>query len=114
MLLQLLQVDHHDDDNVSLLRFNALWQAGYSFDSTLVFSTGRSPTLYKELRNAKPLATPHIAIMSVGTEIMYGDTMTPDPDWEHELNKGWDREVVVEEAKKFSQLEFQVRGKVLN
>eukprot|EP00246_Nothoceros_aenigmaticus_P001273 TRINITY_DN11759_c0_g1_i1.p1 TRINITY_DN11759_c0_g1~~TRINITY_DN11759_c0_g1_i1.p1 ORF type:complete len:423 (-),score=57.13 TRINITY_DN11759_c0_g1_i1:301-1569(-) len=100
-------VDHHDDQNVSLLRFNALWQADYNFDCTLVFSTGRSPTLYQELRKEKPLATPHIAIMSVGTEIMYGDTMTPDCDWERELNEGWDRNVVVEEAMRFPKLVFQ-------
>lgn len=101
-------VDHHDPDSTSLLRFNALWGANYSHDSLLVFSTGRSPTLYKELKTQKPLLTPNIAIMSVGTEIMYGDSMTPDQGWEHELNQGWNRDVVVQEASKFPQLRFQV------
>lgn len=100
-------VDHADADNVSLLRFNALWAADYYHDSVLVFSTGRSPTLYKELRSHKPMLTPNIAIMSVGTEIMYGDSMSPDEGWQKELDKGWNREIVVAEASKFPQLRCQ-------
>ncbi|KAI5056443.1 hypothetical protein GOP47_0028261 [Adiantum capillus-veneris] len=103
-------VDHHDDNNTSILRFNALWAADYCHDSLLVFSTGRSPTLYKQLRREKPLLTPNIAIMSVGTEIMYGDSMTPDQGWEQELNQGWNRNIVVQEASKFPQLRVQVES----
>ncbi|MCO5612908.1 hypothetical protein L7F22_067181 [Adiantum nelumboides] len=102
-------VDHHDPSNTSILRFNALWAADYYHDSLLVFSTGRSPTLYKQLKSEKPLLTPNIAIMSVGTEIMYGDNMSPDLGWEHELNQGWNRNVVMQEASKFPQLRIQSR-----
>ena len=104
----LLQVDHHDSENLSLLRFNALWEANYRHDSLLVFSTGRSPTLYKQLRKEKPMLTPDITIMSVGTEITYGNSMVPDHGWVQVLNQKWDKSIVMDEAKKFSELKLQV------
>lgn len=45
--------------------------------------------------------------MSVGSEIMYGDTMAPDIGWEEKLNQGWNREGIVEEGTKLN-LKFQV------
>lgn len=104
----LLQVDHHDAENLSLLRFNALWESTYRRDSLLVFSTGRSPTLYKQLRKEKPMLTPDITIMSVGTEITYGNAMVPDDGWLQVLSQKWDRNIVREEASKFSELKLQV------
>lgn len=97
-------VDHHDTENSSLLRFNALWEAFYRHDSLLVFSTGRSPLLYKQLRKEKPMITPDITIMSVGTEITYGKSMVPDDGWVQELNQKWDKDIVIEEASKFPEL----------
>ncbi|KAG6596640.1 Sucrose-phosphatase 1, partial [Cucurbita argyrosperma subsp. sororia] len=103
-------VDHHDSENFSLLRFNALWEANYRHDSLLVFSTGRSPTLYKELRKEKPMLTPDITIMSVGTEITYGHSMVPDEGWVDVLNQKWDKNIVIEEASKFSELTPQAES----
>lgn len=100
-------VDHHDPENSSLFRFNALWEAHYRHDSLLVFSTGRSPTLYRQLRKEKPMITPDIAIMSVGTEITYGKSMVPDDGWVQILNQKWDKDIVIEEASKFPELKPQ-------
>ncbi|CAA7019219.1 unnamed protein product [Microthlaspi erraticum] len=101
-------VDHQDHENISLLRFNSLWEYAYRRDSLLIFSTARSPILYKELRKEKPLLTPDIIITSIGTEIAFGNSMVPDHSWVETLNSDkWNREIVLEESSKFPELTLQ-------
>lgn len=102
-----LQVEHGDHDNKSLLRFGALWQAHFSHDSLLVYSTGRSPKMFADLRGEVPLLTPAIAVLSCGTEIFYGDSMTEDDAWVDNINKGWSRAAVEEVANEMN-LKYQV------
>lgn len=89
-------VDHKDHG--SLLRFGALWESEYNHDSLLVYSTGRSPQMFSDLRREVPLLTAGIVILSCGSEIFYGDTMMQDFGFIEELNKGWSRPVVEEVA----------------
>ncbi|KAI4382641.1 hypothetical protein MLD38_008579 [Melastoma candidum] len=102
--LDYTMVEHDDSENLSLLRFNALWEAYYRDNSLLVYSTGRSTTIYKELRDEKPLLTPDAVVMSVGTEIAYGESMVGDSELAGCLSRGWDRDLVLEEASRFPEL----------
>ena len=54
------------------------------------------------------MLTPDITIMSVGTEITYGNSMVPDEGWVEFLNQKWDQNIVSEEASKFPELRLQV------
>lgn len=54
------------------------------------------------------MLTPDVTIMSVGTEITYGNSMVPDHGWVDTLNHKWDLGVVKEETSKFSELTLQV------
>ncbi|XP_022634017.1 probable sucrose-phosphatase 3b [Vigna radiata var. radiata] len=86
----------------------------YRHDSLLVFSIGRSPTVYGYSRKQKPLLTPNITIMFVGTENTYGESMVANDGWKQYLDHKWDRDVVLEETTKFPELTMQVLTAVRN
>lgn len=104
-----MQVDRDNDpENVSLLRFNSLWEDAYRHDSLLVFSTGRTLAMYKKLRKERPLLTPDVIITSVGTEIAYGNSMVTDDNWVEIMNNKWNRGIVEQETSNFPELTLQV------
>lgn len=75
------------------------------YGTKIVYATGRSPFLYRELQAEKFLMDPDAVVTSVGTEIYRGDTRdTPDTEWEAILSEGWNRDAIVAAAEEFSQL----------
>jgi sucrose-6-phosphatase len=73
----------------------------------IVYATGRSPVLYRELAIAEQLLPPDALISSVGTEIYLGDSTEPEAGWAEKLNHNWNRELVVATASHFADLEPQ-------
>eukprot|EP01024_Parvocaulis_polyphysoides_P037767 TRINITY_DN33727_c0_g1_i2.p3 TRINITY_DN33727_c0_g1~~TRINITY_DN33727_c0_g1_i2.p3 ORF type:complete len:283 (+),score=48.91 TRINITY_DN33727_c0_g1_i2:65-913(+) len=101
-------VDHDDPKHTRLETFNDIWKEKFSKDSLLIFSTGRSPILYQNLKTQAPMLNPDVLVCSVGTEIFHSfDDNKPvtewkhDTDWEKHLDQGWDREKVLEIASQF-------------
>ena len=129
------QVDHNDKQHAALEAFKQLWADKFAHDSLLVFSTGRSHALFKELQvlpsppcalsvclwlaqwltstqGEVPLGTPDVLVCSVGTEIFLEvSSPSPQPDdaWVKKLDQGWDRQGILDAAAKHSQLKLQVR-----
>lgn len=73
----------------------------------LVYSTGRSLTSYNQLHAKEPMLVPDVLVTAVGTEIYYGGSTTPDPDWSAKLNQGWQREDVLSITAHFNDLVLQ-------
>ncbi|MGH8000283.1 MAG: sucrose-phosphate phosphatase [Brasilonema sp.] len=75
------------------------------YGTKIVYATGRSPALFKQLAAEKFLLVPDALISSVGTEIYFGSNYeTPDPEWFIRLSNSWNRDLVVEIAARFVQL----------
>jgi sucrose-6-phosphatase len=92
-----------DDD--ALERLNQyLTQHRRTHDTKIVYSTGRSLTLYQELTREHVLLEPDILIAGVGTEIYLNGSKTPDRTWSDKLSVGWDREVIFATTAHFADL----------
>lgn len=72
--------------------------------SIIVYSTGRSPTLYHQLRTEQVMIDPDYTVLSVGTLIYPGTTNTSLQEWADHLSEGWDRAAIVAIAAHFSDL----------
>ncbi|MGF1514612.1 MAG: sucrose-phosphate phosphatase [Elainellaceae cyanobacterium] len=92
-------------DSVALAELNQQLSAHRKQHGTLiVYSTGRSPTLYKQLRQEQDMIEPDFTVLSVGTLIYPGGSDGPDAEWSNILSDGWDREAVVATTAHFSDL----------
>lgn len=94
-----------DDEAMAQLN-EALHQHRESHGTKIVYSTGRSPTLYQQLLSEKPLLPPDAVVTGVGTAITYQDG-SPDPLWWEKLSSGWSRDRVMATVAHFADLELQ-------
>ncbi|MGB3492387.1 MAG: sucrose-phosphate phosphatase [Elainellaceae cyanobacterium] len=76
----------------------------------IVYSTGRSLTLYRQLLTEEILLEPDFLVLSVGTVIYPKGSQTPHPDWIRYLSPGWDRDQVVAIAQSFAELTPQAQS----
>lgn len=81
-----------------------LSQHRQEYGTKIVYATGRSPVLYRELQVEKNLIEPDGLVCSVGTEIYLNNSDAPDADWSDILSPGWNRELVFSVAKSFPEL----------
>lgn len=78
------------------------------YGTKIVYATGRSLTLYKELTQEQALLEPDALITSVGTEIYFDSNYeSADGNWAEKLADGWNRELISEIAGKFADLVLQ-------
>ncbi|UKP00756.1 sucrose-phosphate phosphatase [Nostoc sp. UHCC 0870] len=74
------------------------------YGTKIVYATGRSPVLYKELQEEKNLVEPDGLVLSVGTEIYLDGDGTPDAAWSEILSLGWNQELVLSITQQFPDL----------
>jgi sucrose-6-phosphatase len=74
------------------------------YGTKIVYATGRSPILYRELASEKNLLEPDALVVSVGTEIYFDGNDTADSTWSEILSPGWSRDLVLSTTVNFSEL----------
>lgn len=78
------------------------------YGTKVVYATGRSLKLYKELAEQQSLLEPDALVTSVGTEIYFDSNyQAPDPKWSEKLSDGWNRDLIFEISEKFEELVLQ-------
>lgn len=74
------------------------------YGTKIVYSTGRSPKLYRQLTAEQELLEPDLLVLSVGTEVFLAGSDTPDPNWSNILAQNWDRDLVLACGAHFADL----------
>ncbi|MDH6084053.1 sucrose-phosphate phosphatase [Umezakia ovalisporum] len=77
------------------------------YGTKIVYATGRSPILYRQLQEEKNLMGPDALVLSVGTEIYLDGNDSADAGWSEILSGGWDRQLVLQIAQCFPELVLQ-------
>ncbi|MGB3612391.1 MAG: sucrose-phosphate phosphatase [Elainellaceae cyanobacterium] len=77
------------------------------YGTLIVYSTGRSPTLYRQLRQEQEMIEPDFTVLAVGTLIYPAGSDEPDADWANILSERWDRDTVMATTAHFSDLTLQ-------
>ncbi|MBO1055609.1 MAG: sucrose-phosphate phosphatase [Dolichospermum sp. JUN01] len=77
------------------------------YGTKIVYSTGRSPVLYRELQQEQNLFTPDALVLSVGTEIYLDGSNNHDAEWSNILAQGWDRQKILSITEQFPELVLQ-------
>lgn len=92
------------DDKALAELSDRLQQHRQEHGTKIVYATGRSPILYREIQKEKNLLTPDALVLSVGTEIYLDGSDTTDAGWAEILAPGWNRELVLSITKQFREL----------
>lgn len=95
------------DDKAMVELNRQLSQHRQEHGTKIVYATGRSLTLYRQLAIEKQLLEPDALIAAVGTEIYYDIGAQPDSGWSEQLSHGWDRDTIVASAAHFADLVAQ-------
>ncbi|MBD2694405.1 sucrose-phosphate phosphatase [Anabaena catenula] len=95
------------DDQALLELSDRLQRHREKHGTKIVYSTGRSPTLYQELQQEKNLFSPDALVLSVGTEIYLDGSNNPDPQWSSILSQGWDSQKILSITEQFPELVLQ-------
>ncbi|WP_250123054.1 sucrose-phosphate phosphatase [Chroococcidiopsis sp. CCMEE 29] len=92
-------------DDQALTKLNRqLSQHRQEYGTKIVYATGRSLTLYRQLQADKDLLQPDATIAAVGTEIYLNGSDTPDPAWSEKLSHKWNRDRIVATTAHFADL----------
>lgn len=93
-------------DDIALNRLNQhLSQHRQEHGTKIVYATGRSLYLYRQLAQEKSLLSPDALITAVGTEIYFNPSEAIiDRQWVQVLSQGWEREQVCAVASAYPDL----------
>lgn len=75
-----------------------------AYGTKIVYATGRSPVLYKQLQEEKNLLDPDALVVSVGTEIYLNGSASSEAAWSEILSVGWNRELVLSITQQIPEL----------